>query len=243
MKPVHDLDNGPAHGTIGQFRPVDHDDGDAQRAGSKDLRLGSSPACVLGNQQLGAVRAHQFQIVLKAEGSASNDHLGVWKGEVRGGRIDQPGQETMLSEVGEAGEMLSTDRQKYPLAGAVQCSSSPLHVGDMSPSIALFGHPGHSFQCAKRHSGACAGKLGVPADPGSKGMGRIDHLPDAVCPQEGRKPLGPAEAAAADGHRLPAGVGDTSRIRQDRGQARVGNGLRKAVRLGGATQNEGGSDV
>ena len=243
MKPVHDLGNGPAHRPLGQSGAVDHDDRNTKRPGRNDLRFGPGSARVLGDQQLGAMRAHQFQIVLKPEGTACDDYPSFLQRKICGRRIDQPGQETMLSEVGEAGEMLSTDRQKHPLAGAVQCSSSPLHVGDMSPSIALFGHPGHSFQCAKRHSGACAGKLGVPADPGSKGMGRIDHLPDAVCPQEGRKPLGPAEAAAADGHRLSAGVGDPSRIRQDRGQARVGNGLRKAVRLGGATQNEGGSDV
>lgn len=243
MKPVHDLCHSPAQGTVGQFRPVDHDDGDGECPGSKDFRLGSSPARVLGDQQFGAMRAHQLHVVLNPEGAARDDHFGVRQGKVCGGRIDRPGQETMLPEMGKAGEMLSPDRQEHPLGWTAQLGHGSFDVRDMGPVVACFGYPGRPLKCAERHPGGGAGERGVAADPGGEGMGRIDHLTDAVCPQEGRKPLGSAEAAAADGHRLRAGARDPSCIGQDRGQARVGNGLRKAARLGGATQNEGGSDV
>lgn len=240
MKPVHGLCHGPAQGTVGQFRPVDHDDRDAKHAGGKDLRFGSSPARVLGDQQFGAMRAHQVHVVLNLEGPARHDHFGVRQGKVRGGRIDHPDHETMLSEMGKAGKMLSSDRQEHPFGGTVQLGHGSFDVRDMDPVVARFGDPGRSLKCAERHPGGSAGEHGVAADPGGKGMGRIDHLTDAVRFQEGGKPFGPAEAAAADGHRLRTGACYPSGIRQDRGQARIGHGLREAARLGGAAQDEGG---
>ena len=242
MKPVHDLCHSPAQGTFGKFRPVDHDDRNAKHAGGKDLRLGSSPARVLGDQQLGAMHAHQVHVVLNLEGTACDDHLGAQQGEVRGGRIDHPGQETMLSEMGKAGKMLSSDRQEHPFGGTVQGGHGSLDVRDMGPVVARFGYPGRPFKRAERHPGGSAGERGVAADPGGKGMGRIDHLTDAVRLQEGGKPLGPAKAAAADGYRLRAGTCDPSGIRQDRGQASIRHGLREAARLGSAAKDEGGQN-
>lgn len=240
MKPVHDLGHGPAQGAVGQFRPVNHDDRDGECPGSKDFRFGSSPARVLGDKQLGAMRAHQLHVVLNPEGAARDDHFGVRQGKVCGGRIDRPGQETMLPEMGKAGEMLSPDRQEHPFGGTVQLGHGSFDVRDTGPVVARLGHPGGPLKRAERHPGGGTGERGVAADPGGKGMGRIHHLTDAVHPQEGGKPVGPAEAAAADGHRLRTGACHPSGIRQNRGQARIGHGLRKVARLGGAAQDEGG---
>ena len=240
MKPVHDLCHGLAQGTDGRLWPVDHDDRNREFPGSKNFRFGSSPARVLGDQQLGAMRAHQLHVVLNPEGTARDDHFGVWQGKVRGGRIDRPGQETMLPEMGKAGEMLSPDRQEHPLGGSVQLGHGSFDVRNKGPVVACLGHPGRPLKRAERHPGGGAGERGVAADPGGKGMGRIHHLTDAVHSQEDGKPFGPAEAAAADGHRLRTGACHPSGIGQDRGQARIGHVLREAARLGGAAQDEGG---
>lgn len=243
MKPVHDLGNGPAHRPLGQSGAVDHDDRNTKRPGGKDLRLGSGSARILGHQQLRPMCAHQGQIILQPKRATCDDDLGVRQREVPGRHIDQPGQEAVLREMREVGKMLTADRQEDPLARAVQRRRGARHVRNMGPVVLRFFRPGGPLEGAKRHCGHGAGLQGIAADPGRKGMGRVNDLPDAVALQECRKPLGPAEPADMHGNRLLAGTGHAPRIGQKRRPARLGYGLCQPARLGGAAKDEGRSDV
>lgn len=243
MKPVHDLGNGPAHRPLGQLRPVDHEDRDTERPGRDDLRLGPGSARVLGDQQFRPVRAHQVQIILQPKRATCDDDLGVRQRKVPSRRIDQPGQEAVLREMREVGEMLTADRQEHPLAGTVQRRRGTRDVGNMGPVVLRCCRPRRPLESTKRHLGQGAGLQGIAADPGRKGMGRVDDLPDAVALQESRKPLGSSEPADMHGNRLSAGVGHASRIGQKRRPPRLGDGLCQPARFGGAAQDEGGSDV
>ena len=243
MKPVHDLGNGPAHRPLGQSGAVDHDDRNTKRPGGKDLRLGPGSARVLGDQKLRPMRAHQVQIILQPKRATCDDDLGFRQWEISGRRIDQTGQEAVLREMREVGEMLTADRQEHPLAGTVQRRRGTRDVGNMGPVALRSCRPGSPLESTKRHLGQGAGLQGIAADPGRKGMGRVDDLPDAVALQEGRKPLGSSEPADMHGNRLSARVGHASRIGQKRRPPRLGYGLCQPARFGGAAQDEGGSDV
>ena len=127
MKPVHDLGNGAAHQPLRQLGAVDHDDRDAERSGRKDLRLGSGSARILCDQQFRAMRAHQPKVVLKPEGTACDDYPSFLQRKIRGRRIDQPGQEAMLSQMREVPKVLAADCQERPLPGPLQCRHGSRH--------------------------------------------------------------------------------------------------------------------
>jgi hypothetical protein len=124
------------------------------------------------------------------------------------------------------------------MARNTRCGSGD--VGRRGPAVAGTGLPRGPFQRQKRRAGRGAGEDGIPADLRGEGMGGVDHTRDAVVPQVGRQPLGPAETAQAGGHRLRARAFGAPGIGQDRGHPGFGHRGGKAAGLGRAAKDEDG---
>ena len=243
MKPAHhrfQIAKDPAGGHGGA---CDHHDLQPQLPRGVDLGLRPAPARILGEQDFGAVIAHQRQIIGQAELSARHFDPRLRQREIGLWRIDHPQQKIMLRKMGKSTQMQPPDGQKYPRRRTIQRSHRRCDIRDLLPAICRPRHPSRTFEGAKRHALARGSLHGIGADPRREGMGGIDDLADFLRRKVIGQPLGPAKAADPHRHRLGARLGDTTGIGQDRRQAAPRHFGDKRAGFGGTAKNKGAFHV
>ena len=109
----------------GQRRPAQHDHGEAERAGRRDLSIGGFAAAVLRHHDLDSVRRQQRLVRGLRERSAPDDIARPRHRERRLDRVDAAHQIEMLRGGHEGGEVVAAERQKY----APRCLAERLHGG------------------------------------------------------------------------------------------------------------------
>lgn len=243
MKPAHHrikIAKDPAGGHGGA---CDHHDLKPQLPRGVDLGLRPDPARILGEQDFGAVIAHQRQIIGQTERPARPFDPRLRQREIGVRRIDHPHQKIMLRQMGEIGQMQPPDGQKHPRRRTIERAHRGRHIFDLQPAIGRFGLPSGPLESAKRHALARGRLHGIGADARREGMGGIDDLPDPFRRQIIGQPLGPAEAADPHRHRLRPRLADATGIGQHRRQTLPRQFRDKRAGFGGAAKNEGGFHV
>lgn len=223
----------------GHRGPGDHHHLQPQLAGGVDLGLRTRAACVFGDQNLGAVTAHQGQIIGQRKRATRHFDPRTGQREIGLRHIHDPQQEIMLRKRRESRQMQTSDGQKHPCGGALQRLNGALDIRDILPPIARLGLPGRAFKGAKRHGAQGCGLNRIGADLGGKGVGGVDDLPDVFSPQIVGQPRHPAKTAHPHRDRLGAGLIHAARIRQHRGQPLTGQFGDQGAGLGGAAKNKG----
>lgn len=236
----------PGHHTLqiatdlprGHRRAGDHHHLQPQLAGGVDLGLRARAACVFGDQNFGAVTAHQGQIIGQRKRASRHFDPRTGQREIGQRRIHDTQQEIMLRKRGERRQVQTPDSQKHPGGGALQRLNGALDIRNILPPIARLGLPGRAFKGAKRHGAQGCGLNRIGADLGGKGVRGIDNLPDVFRPQILGQPRHPAKAAHPNRDRLGARLIHAARIRQHRRQPLTGQFTHQGAGLSRAAKNK-----
>lgn len=224
-------------------RPVDQDHRNPQGSSRFQLGFGPRAAGILGDDMGDAVVLQQRQVAGFGEGTAGNDHLGIWQGQRPVGRIDQPQKVVVPGFRGEGGKRLLADRQEDPARWFGQSGDGGLKVGHPVPVVARPGLPGWPFQRAKRRAGFGAGGNGVAAHGGGEGVGRVDNMADPFGPKVIGQPPGAAKAADPGRQRLGQRRVGAPGIGKDRVDPGRRERARKRRGFGGSAQQKDAAHV
>ncbi len=185
-----------------QSGPVDQDHRQAKRARRIELGPRSRAPGVFGHDELDAMGRKKRCVPGLGERAAGDDDFGVRQGQNTLGRIDEAKQIAVLRPGGEGLQVLSADGKENPCRRVGQRGDRRRDIGHGTPVVAAAGLPRRTLEAAERHARRVASLDCIPAHPGGKGMGRIDHVSDAFVPQVAHKPRDAAEAADPRRHRL-----------------------------------------
>lgn len=205
--------------TGGQGGPVDHQHRQAKLARGDQFGLCPAAACILGDDEINAVRAHQGFVGGRIKRAAIKDDVVIGQRR-RGCRgIDKAQEVVMLGLGGESGQMHAPKRQKDAAGRAGERGDGSLDIGDSLPAIARLQRPGGAGERQKRCAGLLRGPGRIGAHPGRERMGGIHQMGDGVSLQVIRQPADPTKAAHTHGHRLGFGPRNPACIAERRGKA------------------------
>ena len=188
-QPVHHLGHAMRLSPLRDCRSVNHDDRQAQRAGSGDFGIGSGAARVFRHNQINAVFPHQRSVVRFGKRPARHKHMVIGKGWRGLGRIDETQQVEMLRVGRKLRQMHAPHGQHDALGRLIQRINGPCNVGHLGPAISVLRRPRLSGQCQQRHIRLCAGGHRIPAHLRRKGVGGVDHMCDLLGTQMLHQPI------------------------------------------------------
>lgn len=183
-------------------RARDHQDRHAQRLRRIQLRPRSVAAGVFADDKLCAKPRQQRAVACQIKRPARHHHLMTRQGRRRLRWVHKTQQIVMLRLCGEAGHLLSSNRQKHPTSRPSQNRNRSPNIRHLSPTLPY--RPGRTAQRDQGHTCHGTGGHRIAAHPVGKGMRRVHHMGDAFCCQIGRQPVHPAKPANPHRHRLPA---------------------------------------
>lgn len=225
-KPGQDLLNRFDPGPLGHRGTVDHQNRQAQLAGS--IQLGPRPlsAGILADDKIDPVITQQRKILCQPKGAAGDHGLGIGQGQGRARRIDQAQKVMMFWPCGKILKVLSANCQEDPAGRRGQGLQGGRLIRHMAPAIVRPGLPGRALQRDQRQVQPLAGSHGMAAHLRGEGMGRIDEMRDRFVLQVPDKACDSAKS--------------TDTRRQGLGQGRLGPaGVGKHARNGGIGQRTG----
>src|SRR5262249_25055512 len=150
------------------------------------------------------------------EGTARDDHLGVWKRRRFAGRIDKSQHVSMLRLGGERCNVLTFDRKKYTRWDVGQGGYRGIDVAHVGPGVAGGLRPWRAFERDQRNTRHLARIDGMAAHLGGKGMRCIDHMCDPRLADEVGKAARAAESTDPRRQRMAERNLRASRIGIDR---------------------------
>lgn len=237
-EPLHDSGYAFDPLSLGQFRPRDHDHGQAQRTGGVDLGARAIAAGIAGDDPRDASRAHHLQLAIKRERSARHDYVSR-EGQGRFRWIDESQRVGVLRPGREWRNVLAPDSEEDARRGFGKSSDRSVDVSDLDPVVDGRLVPRRSLQCNQWRPGFRASRNRVAAYLGGKGMRRIDHMRDGFAMNVVGKPDHAAEAANPGRQRLIGGRTGAAAIGIDGRDARARDCRREQARIGCSAQNEG----
>jgi len=237
-KPVHDLGHAFHPQTVRQLRPLDHDHRQAKLARRVDLGARACASGITGDDPFDTPRTHHVQFADECERPTRNDETCIRQRQRTFCGIDESKRVGVLRPRGERRDVLPPDGQKHARRFDRQCRNSRRDVGNLDPDIARRFRPWLAFQRDQRRCRCRAGGHCVAADLGCEGVGRIDHMREALLPNGIGKTVGAAEATNTgrqwliDRHLRPSGIGI------DRVKSRGRGCGRQQIRFARSAQDE-----
>lgn len=201
-EPLHHLGDTFDRDPLGQLRPLDHDDGQAQLTRGIDLGARALPAGIARHDPRDAPRMHHLQFTGERERPARDDEIGIRQRQQRFGSINETERVGVLRLGRKRGDMLPANREEHPRGFDWQRRDGGGNVGNLDPVIAGALFPRLAFQRDQRRLHLRAGGQRVTADLRCKGMGRIDHMRELFLPDNIGKSVRTAEATNTHGQRL-----------------------------------------
>ena len=237
-EPLHDLCHAFHAQSLGELRPRDHDDGQAERARRVDLGACAVAAGIAGDDPCDTARSHHLEFALKRERPARHDDIGCeWQRAF--GRIDEPQRVGVVRFLGEWRDMLPADREEDSRCLFGQRCDRGGDIRDVDPVVVGRPDPGRALERDQWRSGFCARRDRVAAHLGREWMCGIDDMRDALLPNVIRKSGRAAEAADADRQRLPGGGAGTAAIGIDCVKAGARDLRGEQIRVKRSAQDEG----
>lgn len=197
---------GIAQRRAGRFMwPVDHDDGNAKRAGGGDLGVGLGAARVLGHHDFDAFALHQVRFGFEAERRTLSDEGDARRKRDVSGRVDGAGDVVMLRGACECAELQATDGQQYAAGLDAECRRGFGGIGDGFPVVAVDRLPRLADNRAKRQAKRACGCNRIGRNVNRVGMRGIDDGFCSLMIEPAYEPVYTAEATDAGGDRLLSG--------------------------------------
>lgn len=230
-QPVQNLHDLCEFNPLRQGWTVDHQNRQAKCAGRIQLGASTRTSCVLGHNQLRAMALHQRAVVGFGKRPSGHDHIGIGQGQIDR-RIHQSQQVMMLWLGGKIPKMHPANGEKHALGRTGKRVDRSGHIGHLLPSVTGLRDPRRARQGRQRDLRFTARLNRIPAHPGRKGMGGIDHMRHPVVTDISGQTCDTAKPAHAHGQGLPARVLHTTRVRIDRRNPLFGHGFGQRIRLG-----------
>ena len=161
-------------------RTINHNDRQVQCTRRVDLGARTFAASVLGHDNFDPVIAHQGGVIFNTERSLIDDDGAVGQRHFAVRCINQAQQIFMLGLGREGVQMHTPDRQHYVFRRTIQRGNGGVNIRNESPIIAGFGLPLWAGQRDQFGAGLRAGRNRICAHLRGKGVGRIDHVADAI---------------------------------------------------------------
>ena len=238
INPRQDITNIMNGLRLWQRRPVNHDDGKADRPCGVNLRARAIAPGIFGDDQIDAVRAHQGKIARQREGAAIHDQMMARQRGGQFGRIDEAEQVMMLRLGGEGFDMHTPKGQHDAPGGTVERPDSAADIGHMGPAVALPCLPRRAGEHQMGRARLARGRECIRADRRGEGMGGIDKVGDPLGLQIGRQSSRATKAADAHRYGLLARAVRASGIAQHGAFAPLGEGLSECARFSRAAQDQ-----
>ena len=237
-EPLHDLSHAFDPRPVGQRGAREHDHGKVELARGIDLGACAAAAGIARDDPFDAARAHHLELAVTRERPARDEDIsGEWQRSI--GRIDEPQRIGVLRSGAERGDMLAADRKEH--AGRIlgQCGYRRCDIRDLDPVIALSPIPRCALKRNQRRAGGDAGRHRVAAHLGREGMGRVDHMRDALRADVVGKAISSAEAADARRQRLIGRSPGAASVGIDRIYTRARDRRGEQIGVRRSAQNEG----
>lgn len=236
-QPVQNLRHTRQFGPLRKGRTVDHQHRQAQRPRGIQLGACSGAARVLGHDQFDAMLLHQRAVVGLGERPTRDNHVAMRQRQaIR--FIDKPQQIVVLGLGGKILKVHPTHGQKDALGRAGQGGNGGLNVGNVMPAITLLRAPNRAGQRSQRYFGLTAGRNGVPAHLGCKGMSGIDNMRNRIVFQKACQPFGAAKPSDAHWQGLRARGFNAPGVGIGRRNTLFGHGFGQRVSLGRAAKDQ-----
>lgn len=236
-KPLQRFGDGLYKGARRQRRTLDQQHRQAQDACGFELGLAPFAARVFGHYPLDAMGAQERQIVLKRVRAALHHYRAALRRHLKP-RLHDAQQIPVRRVLQERLHLLAPNGQKDAAWRSRQGTHRGVEIGHAVPAVAGAGTPRRALQRQQRHAKPSASLNGVAAHLCGKRVRGIDHVRDALLAQEGRQPIGAAEAAHASWQRLRNRLRSAPGVGKSRGHASAGECLRQLRGFGGAPEQE-----
>lgn len=202
IEPLHHFSDTFDRKPLGQSRPLDHDDGQAQLTRGIDLGARALPAGIARHDPSDAPRKQHLAFACERERPARDDEIGIRQRQRTSRSINETEREGMLRPGRKRRDMLPANREEHPGSFGWQRRDGGGNVSNLDPVIAGGLFPWLAFQRDQRRIQLRAGCQRITADLRCKGMGRIDHMRELFLPDNIGKSVRTAEASDTHGQRL-----------------------------------------
>lgn len=238
-QPLHHLGDAFCPLPVGQFRALEHDNGQSKLARGIDLGTRAGAAGVPRNDPFNSARVHHLQLAGKREWPTRHDDLRIGKRQRPVRRVDKSQRIGVLRFGAERGDVLPADGEKDAGAFDRQCRNGGSDIRYLDPVVARSFGPWLTLEGDELFSGRRTRDNRVAADLGRKRMRRVDHMGDCFPMNVFGKTLRAAEAADADRQLLIGRGASASRVGIDRLKPCARDSVGKRMSLARSAQNEG----
>lgn len=191
---------------IAGLRPVDHDNRQTERAGGRDLAVGSLATAVLRNDDVNSAAGQECDFIVFTERPTGKQVADVRSVERRIDGIDASNQIEMLRGGAEAESFLPANGEKDAAGRFAKCSDGFGKRARTKPPVALLCLPAGTFEPDQRYAGGNGGHFRIFRNlPGERMRGVQEEIETAIV-QEIRKPIRTTETTGANRNRLWPGI-------------------------------------
>jgi len=223
---------------VGQGGPVDHQYRQRQRARGDKLRLRPTAPCILRDDQINTVGAHQRFIRSGIERAAIQNDMMIGQGRWHLWRVHKAQNIVMLGLRRETRQMHPAQGQQNTPRGASKRCDRRRNIGHTVPVIAGDRGPRGARQGQKRHTGDLRRLHGMCTHLRGERMGGVNQMGDAMGAQIGGQPLHPAKTTHPHRNGLRLGPLHPPRIAECGGKPRPCKFGDKARRLDRAPKDK-----
>lgn len=237
-QPAHDL-RWAVHLPSGRHGgAIDHDHGQPQAAGSHQFRFRAAASCILADDNLDGMVAHQGYIAFGSEGSTIDNQAVAGQRWSRFRRVDEAQQVVVLRLRCKGLHMHPAERQHYIAGRASQRRDRRIDALGMGPAITGDRRPGRTGEGDMCNARKVRSFDGMGAHRRGKGVGGVDKVRHAMVPQVISQPGDAPKAADPYRYGLRAGRSRTACITERRVRARLCQQSGKSAGFRGSAQQE-----
>ena len=187
-------------------RPLDEQDGQAERACGGDFCLGGLTTGILADDHIDPVGAQQGDLLFDGEGTAGEQVFDIGCIERRIDGIDAAHEIVMLRGCVEGLRLLPADSQEDTARCLAQRGYRIGNRRNARPAVAGNLFPAKPLQPQQRNAGRPACRAGIGGNLLGEGMRRVDQKINRMRSKIGGKPFGAAETAGAHRQGLRRGI-------------------------------------
>ncbi len=191
-----------AIGVVQLWRPLDHDDRQAESPRRFDLAVTGTAAGVFGNHRLDAVFFQHSDFFIQHKRAARGDVTRIRHFQRRLHRVDAADEIAVLGRGCERKKLLPSQCQKHTFAFVSERGNGLFNGIDALPHVTRLALPGGARKRYERYFGKSGRLDGVGGNPCRIGMGGIHENIEAFGVNEVRKTRRTAKPAAAHRHWL-----------------------------------------
>lgn len=199
---------------VAGLRPADHDDRQTERAGGRDLAIGSLATTVLRNDDVNSAAGQERDLIVFTERPTGKQVADVRSVERRIDGIDASNQIEMLRGGAEAESFLPADGEKDAAGRFTKGSDGFGKRARIKPPVTLLYLPAGTFEPDQRHAGGNGRHFRIFRNLPSERVRGVQKEIETAIAQEIRKSVRTTETTGANRNRLWPGIERSAGKRQ-----------------------------